>query len=263
MTAPGGDHDDYDDGRARAARAGAVDLFHRLRHGPVARQRGDALPAPLGRPATSSAVGASPATTCTSSTTAASPSRAARRARRPVRRAWVRRRLRRDRCGDPPSAFGHRHGARTQACSGRSIATTSTSLPASTRTSASPPRAWRRAHGPRRVGIDLCPRAAAVLLTLQPRQDAITIGRDARNDVVLDDPRVSRRHALLRRSARLPDRGPGQHATASTSTASASISCRPERRRPDSDRRPGLPLRSLRADPLRPGSRRPGRRAST
>ncbi|HZO28619.1 MAG TPA: FHA domain-containing protein, partial [Chloroflexota bacterium] len=38
----------------------------------------------------------------------------------------------------------------------------------------------------------------AVLL-LQPHQDSITIGRDERNDLVLDDPRVSRRHALLRR----------------------------------------------------------------
>src|SRR3954454_12478991 len=37
------------------------------------------------------------------------------------------------------------------------------------------------------------------VLSLQPRQDTITIGRDQRNDVVVNDPRVSRRHALLRR----------------------------------------------------------------
>ena len=47
-------------------------------------------------------------------------------------------------------------------------------------------------------GLQFAHEPRAVML-LQPRQDAITIGRDARNDVVLDDPRVSRRHALLRK----------------------------------------------------------------
>ncbi len=45
----------------------------------------------------------------------------------------------------------------------------------------------RYAHEPRAV------------LVLQPRQDVVTIGRNVLNDVVLDDPRVSRHHALLRR----------------------------------------------------------------
>ena len=47
-------------------------------------------------------------------------------------------------------------------------------------------------------GLQFAHEPRAVML-LQPRQDAITIGRDARNDVVLDDPRVSQRHALLRK----------------------------------------------------------------
>jgi ABC transport system ATP-binding/permease protein len=48
------------------------------------------------------------------------------------------------------------------------------------------------------------------VLELRPLQDALTIGRDPRNDLVLDDPRVSRRHALLRRvgdSFRIEDLG--------------------------------------------------------
>ncbi|MGE3913610.1 MAG: cyclic nucleotide-binding domain-containing protein, partial [Chloroflexota bacterium] len=36
------------------------------------------------------------------------------------------------------------------------------------------------------------------VLSLQPKQEAVTIGRDEHNDLVLHDPRVSRRHALVR-----------------------------------------------------------------
>ncbi|MGE3273405.1 MAG: cyclic nucleotide-binding domain-containing protein, partial [Chloroflexota bacterium] len=38
------------------------------------------------------------------------------------------------------------------------------------------------------------------VLSLQPKQEAVTIGRDEHNDLVLHDPRVSRRHALVRRA---------------------------------------------------------------
>ncbi|MCC7367470.1 MAG: FHA domain-containing protein, partial [Chloroflexi bacterium] len=38
-----------------------------------------------------------------------------------------------------------------------------------------------------------------IALALQPTQDVVTIGRDDGNDLVLRDPRVSRRHALVRR----------------------------------------------------------------
>jgi ABC-type multidrug transport system ATPase subunit len=88
--------------------------------------------------------------------------------------------------------------------------------------SASPPVVGRQAHpgpellGETHVGVPLDPdglqfaNEPRAVLELRPLQDALTIGRDPRNDLVLDDPRVSRRHALLRRvgdSFRIEDLG--------------------------------------------------------